>query len=58
MVMDWVLFGRIFTHVQKVFKSVDLLFYEMVVVVTKEGNVLVFCSKQNVENKHDGCFVV
>jgi hypothetical protein len=43
MVMDWVLFGRIFTLVQKVLKSVDLLFYEIVVVVTKEGNVLVFC---------------
>jgi hypothetical protein len=56
--MDWVLFGRIFAHVQKVFRSVGLLFYEMVVVVTKEGNVLVFYQKQNVENKHDNYFVV
>jgi hypothetical protein len=52
------IFGRIVTHVQKVFRSVGLPFYEMVVVVTKEGNVLVFYQKQNVENKHDSCFVV
>jgi hypothetical protein len=40
--MDWVLFGKTFTHVQEAFRSIDLLFYEMVVVVTKEGNVLIF----------------
>jgi len=41
--MDWLLVGRTFTHIQKVFKSVGFVFYEMVVVVIKEDNVLVFC---------------